>query len=231
MSRIALFVEGETERVFAIRYATEIIGYHDVSLTVENLSGHVYSEVYATSQDEARHYVLIVDCGSDGRVLSSIVERYGGLTQSGFTCIIGLRDLFPVRREELSEVEAAIAANLPSGGAATHIVIAVMEIESWFVQDDQHYSRVDPGLSPALVSAELSMDLSADSAEDLSHPSVDLDRVYRLVGRRYKKKLGETTRTVNALDIENLYLNKGGLLPSFGRFAAIFDLCLSDACA
>ena len=95
MSRLAIFVEGQTELVFMERLLFELLGYQGLRVERERFTGDIFSKLSArgTPEDAAAHTVLIVDCTGDGNVLSAMLDRADRLQRAGWAAVIGLRDL------------------------------------------------------------------------------------------------------------------------------------------
>lgn len=223
MKKLAIFVEGQTERCLVERIVSEYVGLSKLVLVRQELHGGHYRTLVISYQDRALFYILVVDCQGDEKVLSVVKENYDGLIDQGFSRVIGLRDLYPKRLDELARVQTSITDNLPVGVLGVDFIIAVTEIESWFVQDDTHYHRIHCDLTLDRVNHQLGIDITKDSAETLRRPSKDLNDVYNLVEVKYKKKKGQCIRTVNALDIEHLFLNGRKLLVSLDQFLTALE--------
>ena len=81
-----------------------------------------------------------------------------------------------------------------------------MEIEGWFLAEENHYSQIDSTLTIPLVNSIIGFDITKISTETIERPSLTLKQIYRRAGKDYKKKKWEIERTVHALDYDNLYL-------------------------
>src|SRR5688500_17500969 len=106
MRKIAIFVEGQTEMLFVDRLIQEIAT--ETGLAVEHAEG-IGGAVHArkirilkqtTVQPHHRYYVLIVNSAGDSNVKSDVIERYYSLKRSGYSAIIGLRDVYGQFRYE-----------------------------------------------------------------------------------------------------------------------------------
>lgn len=224
MQRLAIFVEGQTERVFVRKLLVEIAGAKRIDFQEERYLSKQFQLL--SGFDNAGHVeyqALIVDCCGDGTVKSAILERRPGLVNAGYGLIIGLRDLYPLPRGELQDLKKGLAYKLPTAGVPTHVIVAVMEVEAWFAQDLHHFANIHPSLTPPFLASAFPVDLRTTSAEELEHPSEYLQGVYRLIGKGYRKSRSQVARTVNAIDYANLFFNLRGLLPSFDEFAQLID--------
>ena len=110
MNKLAVFVEGQTEQLFVEKLLQAIAGEKSITIEKRKAAGGGASakrhcrfvEVSAARGDE-QYYAMIVDCGTDSKVKSDIRERYERLTDSGFSTIIGIRDVYPIEREQIGQ--------------------------------------------------------------------------------------------------------------------------------
>jgi hypothetical protein len=58
------------------------------------------------------------------------------------------------------------------------LLLAVMEIEAWFLGEYTHFERVSPNLKLERIRAALQFDPSTDDLEKRKHPTEDLDHIY-----------------------------------------------------
>jgi hypothetical protein len=108
-----------------------------------------------------------------------------------------------------------MAYGLPTAGLPMRIIIAVSEVEAWFLQEYKHFEKIDPKLDPSKFGAEFGFDPLTQSAEGIVHPADLLNQIYSTVGLQYRKKKSEAERTIDALDYEHMYLNCSVMLPQF----------------
>lgn len=84
MNKLAIFVEGQTEQAFVRKLLEEIAGTKNLLIEERAARGgrkdkRRMRRLDAIDADSGKKYfVMIVDCGSDERVKSDIVERYDG---------------------------------------------------------------------------------------------------------------------------------------------------------
>jgi hypothetical protein len=226
MRKLAVFVEGLTEQLFADKLLNEIIGRH--SLVIEHrqvVANGKWIRINASRPHAGQKYfVLIVDCSADNRVKSQIRDRYDSLVSAGYDAIIGIRDVYP-------EFALADTARLRSGleyGMKTKpirvlFVLGIMEIESWFISEYSHFGRLDARLTPELIACTLGFDPSRDDIQQRPHPATDLDNAYRLAGLRYIKKRPCLHRTAAALDYAALYCEVTKRIPDLRRLVDAVD--------
>ncbi len=216
--KVAIFVEGMTEEVFVVRLLKELAGASNCLFTVETYRKKSFTIITTDAPTGQRHEFLVVDCGSDSSVLTAILDRRGSLANAAFEAIYGLRDLYPHPDEELQQIQADIDAVIPVGDPPIEIFIAKREVEAWFIQEDLHFPKIDPAINRTSIVGSLNFDIEVDSAESINHPADFLKRCYSIAGKSYKKRRKSVSRTVSALDIENLYVNRLHLVPSLGNF-------------
>jgi len=92
----------------------------------------------------------------------------------------------------------------------TDIIIAVHEIEAWFLAESNHFTCIDMRLTQSFIQSQLSIlgyNLYTDDLTLRLQPSQDLKTIYQLVGKTYSKKKNHIERTVECLDYTNLYFN------------------------
>jgi len=233
MNKLAIFVEGQTEQVFVERLLVEIAGAKNVRIekrkaTGGKKSGRRMRLVEASAPDPAeRYFVLIVDCGEDERVKSDIAERYDQLVRSGYQAIIGIRDVYPQKREDIPKLRQGLRYRIRTVPIEVLFVLAVMETEAWFIAEHTHFERIGNELTLERIRAEIGFDPSTDDIQSRDHPAEDLHSIYGLIGLAYKKSKVHVQRTVNVLDYETIYLELGQKFEDLQRLVDHLDLFLS----
>ncbi len=234
--RLAIFVEGQTEQLFVARLVREIAGEHRLQIDSRKAIGRqgrrYLCQQYVTPSDPSkRYYLLVVDSSSDESVAADIVEQYDRLSKKGYSRIIGLRDVYgKFKYRDVPKLERGIQrslATLRPRRVPVDIVLAVMEIEAWFIAEEEHFKQIHPSLTVTAIKKRLGLDPSRDDVERIAHPSRELDRIYRLAGKRYRKKKPIARRTIRSLDYENLYVNVSTRVPRFAALVGHVDAFLS----
>ncbi|RON20600.1 hypothetical protein BK660_16230 [Pseudomonas brassicacearum] len=208
MRKIAIFVEGQTELHFVHRLVTEIAGYGVARVDLWIHRGGALSKLRSEGPPEevASVLVMIVNCGGDGSVKSSILERREMLASKDFNVIMGLQDLYPKSLEEREKFENGLAQGLDFPDQSIRIFLAIAEVEAWFLSEHTHFEKVDPALSLDRIRAEIGFDPSSPSIEtEVAHPTGKLKQIYSLVGRLYRKREAETHSMVSHLDFDEIY--------------------------
>src|SRR4051812_48288355 len=96
-----MFVEGYTEIVYVEKLIEEIAGQNRVLIEYRRIKGgssvkRTMEVIKAAKPSTGQQYfVLLIDCGGDESVKTRITEEHENLTRSGYSRIIGLRDVRP----------------------------------------------------------------------------------------------------------------------------------------
>jgi hypothetical protein len=230
LKKLAIFVEGQTEMIFVQRLIEEIAGIHKVLFQLETIGGRVPSPLISmtgTSQADSTarpsYFVLIFDCRQDERVKSVILDRYQNLEKASYSMIIGIRDLYPRSLSEMGAVKQSLRTRLPTRGIPIAIVLAVAEVEAWFIRDHSHFQRVDPCLNPDAIASAVGFDPRNGDVESIPHPSDFLHNIYRMAGKAYKKTRNHVQRTVDNLDYTFLYLQASADVPHLKELLTLID--------
>jgi hypothetical protein len=210
MNKLAIFVEGYTELQFVDRLIEEVAGANNVLIEHRQIRGgssaprSMRTITAAKQASGQRYYVLLFDCGGDEQVKSRIREEHSKLTKSNYSKIIGIRDLRPqFTRAELPLLETQFPKYIKTALIPVTFVVAVMEIEAWFLAEFSHYPKIDPAITLAAIKAVLGFDPQHDDMSQRPIPAVDLDDCYRIGGKVYSK--GQTATTIAALDYGLVY--------------------------
>lgn len=220
MKKVAFYVEGQTEQFFINKLLIEIAGRRNIQIELQQFQGNgkptkvIYPKTLSQPQNP-QHFALIFDCMGDGGVKTRILQDAISLFSQGYGEIIGLRDLYPL--PNLAKFENELINGTTKNGriitpplpTSTSIVIAVREIEDWFLAECNHYNCIDNLLT--LDQSQLSNLGFNPCSEDLTVRNTsaadDLKSVYQLVGKTYNKSKEKVERTVDCLDYANLYLS------------------------
>jgi hypothetical protein len=217
MKKIAMFVEGQTEQIFATELVKRIFAQRKIAIESLQFSGKIGSRKMTIIKTAAAmrgnpeslaYYFRIYDChggGESSTVKSDIIEQLASLNREGFAFIIGIRDVYPA--SDILLLRKMLGYGIPKIAIPINIVLAVNEIESWFVAESRHYRKISPILTIALVNKMTGIDIERDSTEVLRHPAETLNNIYHRAGCAYRKRRCQIERTVEALSYENLYFN------------------------
>lgn len=179
----------------------------------------------------AKYEALIQVAGTDHRISPSLedtnidtdIENFHKSLQSTnseneYSLIIGLRDLkgekpdsTPFTLADLPKMELLSKVTIRNcvlkDIIPTSIIIAVYEIEAWFLAECTHFQRVDSILTNTFVTSNMGFNPCIDDMTLRPEPAVDLHNAYQL-GRppkSYSKKKSHIERTINSLDYAYLY--------------------------
>jgi len=212
VKKIALFVEGQTEQIFAEKLIREIIGKHGFSIESykfwggKNITRNPFWLTTQNANGNTEYYFVIYDCGGDGKVQSDIRERLDSLREESFSLVIGIRDVFP--ETNIEKLKNYLYFGIPvESGVSVKIVLAVNEVEAWFLAEETHYPRISKKISLETANKIAGIDVSKDDTKIIPHPSDTLKQIYMRGGTTYDKSKDKVHRTVDAFDYENLYLN------------------------
>ena len=209
MKKLAIFVEGQTEQIFTRKLLEEISGKKDIYIREEkaksNINGErVFSVINAhANYSNEEYYILIRDCRGDSSVKSDIRDNCQSLYRQNYSKVIGLRDAYPA--EELDKLKKYLKFGIPTKYMPIDIVLAIMEIEAWFLADTSHFLNIHPSLTCEYILEKLNLDFTQTEVELFHKPSDNLNEIYRLVGHQYDKTRGTVNYTVNALNYELIY--------------------------
>ncbi len=213
MKRIAFFVEGLTESLFLSRLITELFGKKHIAIEISKIQGgtrvkHSFTSITAADvTSDTKYYILIYDCGGDANIKSYIMENREKLIRTGYSKVIGLRDVFPLKKEDVTKLNEGLYCRIPQKPIPIDFLLSIMEIEAWFLSEVFHFPKIDNKLTIHLIKENLSFDPATDNMQEREAPANDLDNCYRLVNKRYKKNEASIQRTIDALDFTNVYIN------------------------
>jgi hypothetical protein len=230
MKKVAIFVEGQTEQIFADELVKHMFGHAKVDIEQLQFSGKDGSRRIRTIRStditsSAEYLFRIYDChggNENSTVKSDIKDQYSRLLKESFSYIVGIRDVYPLSDAQL--LRSKLHLGLPNSQfLPIEIFLAVREIEAWFLAEENHYQLIDSSLTNHSVSLIIGIDITVTSTESIGHPSFVLKQVYQSVGKDYNKKKWEAERTVNNLDYENLYVNVRTRNNSLNEFLTCLD--------
>jgi len=214
MKKYAFFVEGYTERLFLEKLLTEIFGSNKIKIETKKISGGrripVSITTLSTSSNSEKkdYYILIYDCGGDSSIRSYIGDQRASLIKTGYIKIFGIRDVYPdFDRSEIIKLRNGLYFKLPQKDLPTKFILSIMEIEAWFLAEENHYATIDSKLTIDYIKNNYCFDPSIYNTELRDEPTNDLIKIYQLVGKSYTKTKSHIDRTINSLDYDNVYLN------------------------
>lgn len=206
MRKIAIFVEGYTEQQFIVKLLLSIAGRREITIEIkEQNKGSLHLTEIKGVTNPLDYYILLVNCCTDNQVKSQINKQYQSLKQSGYSKVIGLRDVFPKSHTDIPKIQRLMNVGLPNTDDI-EIVLAILEIEAWFIEEHTHFTRVHPQMTLENI-ARLGINLRTSRAEDLPNPAELLHQIYSNWNMAYKKKSNQINRSIEALCETELYCN------------------------
>ena len=207
MLKLCIFVEGQTERIFLEKFFSEYLGHHNLSIDSYKLFGNKLRQIRGKDKKyRTLYYIQIFDAGNDVKVMSALKERCENLTNQGFKYLFALRDVYPNKRTNIPQIKSTfyeLFKNSVCDGKAK-LILAIMEIEAWFIADYKVFSRIDSTLSPDVIFENIGIELYRINPESLPHPSVTINKIFGIVGKNYKKHEDQAYNIVYNLDYEFL---------------------------
>lgn len=207
MKKIGIFVEGQSERIFVLKFLIEYLGgEHNFSRREIKWQNKNRIELI-TSRDYplAKIYFLIFDCAGDGNVLPALYERSENMIiNENFSFIIALQDLYdkPLDKKELIIDYFKKRIEDFSYKAKLKFVLAVMELEAWFLTDPDVFSKISSKLTPKYLQDLIKINLFEINPETLPHPSATINKIYNSLNRSYSKSEDEAYEIIHKLDFD-----------------------------
>ena len=215
--KLAVFVEGLTEQEFTIKLLIELAGSRGIQFEIHSQHKGVLSFTELRSHEAPEISVLVANCCNDGQVKTQIIDRYSTLKSAGYSLIVGLRDVYPLKHEDIVPLNESLLVGLPVDTLPIHLHLAILETEAWFLEEISHFSRINNGITDAKLIAN-GFDHVNIRAHSLENPAKTLRKIYKSVGEQYKKNKRSIQRTVNELSYEELYINTRSKAPSLDGF-------------
>ena len=232
--KIAFFVEGYTEQEFVKKLLLAIFDEKKIAIDIRKIKGgnkvpisHTVLQS-ETPTDDTFYYILIYDCGGDANVKSYVLDQRESLLSAGYLKVIGLRDVYPqFSRDDIFKLKQMANYGVPQKGLLVKFVLAVMEVESWFLAEENHFLKIDAVLDEPYLKANFNLEPSRDNTELKDKPANFLDSIYQSVGTSYEKQKASIDRTIDALDYVNIYFNVRERNSSLNELISEFEEVLS----
>lgn len=226
MKKLAIFVEGLTEQILVRHMLRAVFERNRIAIqTVKITGGHNVRMSFtvmkaAHVENLTDYYVLVYDCGGETNVKGYLMAHRDKLVSNGYKMIIGLRDVYPnFEREDVGKLLRGLNHKLPQKKARTHIYLAIMETEAWFLGEYKHLRKVSRKLTPEYVEKHLGFNPRTENMEERDHPTDDMKAAYQLVGQDYTKKRDRLNAVVSKLDLQFLTHELAKKMHSLGKFA------------
>jgi hypothetical protein len=232
MNRLAVFVEGNTEILFVKKLIEELAGRNRVLIEHWKIWGgktvpRRMARMTATRRNTGQeYYVLLVDCGGDEGVKSRILEEHEKLSNTDYEKIIGIRDVRPkFTHAHIPRLRTGLATRIRPELIPVRFILAVMEIEAWFLAEATHYPKIDPAITVEAIRGTLGFDPENDDMEQRPEPAKDLNDCYAIGGKTYTKRRARAT--VASLDYAQVYIKLRQKSQDLDQLIADIDAFLS----
>lgn len=222
-NKVAIFVEGPTEQKFVEKLLEEIVGADNITIQTGDARARIKKAILRSADNNSEYFALLYHCHGDEGVKARIKDNYQDLCDAGYSVILGLRDLFPLNKEDLEKVIENNSVGVNFDNVHVSITICVLETEAWFIKESSHFKRIDRRLTSTFIQHSLDIDLESLVAEDIETPAEMLDEIYSLVDLRYNKKGWSVQLTVDQLDYGEIYLNLKNEINALGRLIGDID--------
>lgn len=224
MKKLAMFVEGQTEQLFAEKLLIEIAGEKNIQFARKKAVGDILiQESVSAPKPEQKYYALLVNCNTDNRVTSDIREQYSSLIKQDYSSIVGLRDAYPAKHSDIPKLQQSLYLYVKTKPIKPDIILSIMEIEAWFLAEHNHFKKIDKNLTISKIKSAFSFDPSTDDMEMREHPTADLHAIYQLSRKAYTKKRKNCLRTINSLDYDYMYLELVKKIAPLKQLATAID--------
>lgn len=231
MIKISFFVEGQTERIFIEKLLDKYFTHPEFEIESCRLIGDGIQMVRKRNiYSGIQLYILIYDVGNDERVVSELLERSEYMiSKQGYNMLLALKDLYPKTIQEKSKVITSIQRlfNKYKYKDKLKFILAIMETEAWFLAEFNLFSRINSRLTHTYINEKSNYDLVNDDPESYSHPAKIVDKIYRLVDLRYKKREEQSYKIAHNIDYDFLCLD----VKEMGKISSFFYFleCINEA--
>lgn len=235
MNKIAIFVEGHTELIIVRELLLRYYEYSNIDIECRNLftDNSLVKAEYDFPNENCDNHFQIINTGNDNAVLSRILKREKYMWNTGYTKIVGLRDMYSKNYREVSSqvIDEDVNQKFIDGATKTisqtaekpnNIVMcfAIMEVEAWIIGVDGIFEAINSSLTNSFILEQLNLDLdNIDPEKEFYHPAAVINDIYGLIGLSYGKKKAEINSIAHKLTKENIgKLKESDKCMSFTRF-------------
>jgi len=207
LKKIGIFVEGQTDRIFVVKFLSEYLGGEHKFSRLERKFKNKNRDEFITKRiyPEAKYFILIFDSSGDGNVLPALYERAENMIQNqNFEYLIALEDLYnrPRNKKKLIISKFEERIKVFRFHDRLRFVLAIMELESWFLADANVFSRINNILTPEYIHEKININLLAINPESLPHPAETINKIYKLLDQSYKKTKDQAYQITERLDFD-----------------------------
>jgi hypothetical protein len=228
MTKISFFVEGQTERVFVATLLHEYLKIGTARVMSFKLVGEVLNRIMDVGNKvEPEFLIQIYDVGNDERAVSKMLESAENMINThGFEFLFALRDLNPEANKNTFEAKTKEQFAKYPFADKLKLILAVKEIEAWFLGDYKVFERINSLLTPEYIQAHLGYDIINSPPEDHDTPALMVGKILDLVGLKYRKKEMDSYKIVSRLDFDFLCIEAINRMSSFRYFIDSIDQCI-----
>lgn len=212
MIKTAIFVEGQTELIFVREFLLKMFKYQNISIECFNLftDSNFHPTEYAFPNDAAEYHFQIINVGNDQSVLTRILRRENFMRESGFSRIIGLRDMYSKQyRDEVKthSINENINKKFIEGhrkqlrSKDTFFVFAIMEVEAWLLGLRRSFEKMDERLTVEYIEQNLGFNLDTTDPETFFfHPANEVNSIFGLIEKSYNKSKSDINAIASYID-------------------------------
>lgn len=230
MKKIAFFVEGYTEQFFLYKLLVAIFNRADLSVQLVKMTGGKQGPVQreelnsGLNTEEASYFILIYDCTGETNVKSYILDQKDSLYKSGYSKILGIRDVYPnCSRSDIEKLKRGLLYRVPQKEIPINFILVIMEIEAWFLAEATHFSKISKELTSSFIKENFQFNPENFNTENIDEAANMLNNIYESVGSSYEKSKFSIDRTINCLDMGDLYLAVKDRIPSLEELCNVID--------
>ena len=175
MKKLAVFTEGQTEQLLIESIVKYIANNKAISIVKKEATGGKMGsrnfeiiEAYTAHEEraEATFYIMLMNCGTDTKVVSDVIENHSNLLASGYQKIIAIRDVYPdYLYEEITKFREGVNKIIRSKikeHSLVSLMLAVMEIEAWFLAEHNHFPKIHEKITLDRIKSEIGIDPQND---------------------------------------------------------------------
>ncbi len=218
--KLAFFVEGYTELMLIKNLAMYNYGEDNLSYVLFKLKGGNKIPVSVSLQENhvaksgtPKITFFIYDCGGLTTIKSMISHQRDSLFKNGFKKIIGIRDVHPESADKIPKLIMQLPLRIPQKPIPTKFLLCIMETEAWFIAEHNHFLKISDKLTLEFIKNSTGIDLNTINISSLPTPADTLNEIYSKAGEKYDKTRESISRTLNTLDIFDLFTVLPNKLP------------------
>ncbi len=241
--KIAIFTEGQGEQIFLRNILFYLYDNSQLSFKCVRLhAGETQHAPYTFGDPkQSKIHFLLVNIGNDNKVLIEIKNQEKRILEEGYSRIIGLRDMYSKEYRNLSNHKINNEINQKfilrhnqeitkmSAPDKISFHFSIMEIESWWLSMYTIFKKIDSSLTVDILNKKFGFKLDEIDPETyFFHPSQDLSKILKSVGKTYDKKRGDVESITSHITPQDIELaisnNRCNTLKAFYEELRSFDV-------